>query len=176
MVAKQYPIKQLTDKERLQEIYQLRVSAWENSVHQAFVNRTLFSKGWFDDLDETGIHWIIEDEKETIIAAARINIVTTVQEIPSYSLLELPTEMPMAILSRLVVDAQYRCKGMGQRLKQARMDFCKSNSIPWVLVFVVAEQRANLIEKFGWTIVGQMDIQFHNRTKSISANAFLKKV
>jgi predicted GNAT family N-acyltransferase len=176
MIDKRYQIKQLSDKAKLQEIYNLRVSAWENSANQAVVNSDFFSKGWFDDFDETAIHWIIEDETEKIIAAARLNIIATVQAIPYASVLELPKEMPMAFLSRLVVDVKHRRNGLGSLLKQVRMEFCKAHPIDWILVFATDEQRVNFVQKSGWTIAGQMEIQFHRFAPALSVNAFIKKL
>jgi hypothetical protein len=42
----------LTDKSRLQEIYNLRVLSYEHSHKAEFVNRQIFPNGWKDDLDE----------------------------------------------------------------------------------------------------------------------------
>jgi len=42
----------LTDKSRLQEIYDLRVEAYEKSPKSKYVNKEIFPKGWVDHLDD----------------------------------------------------------------------------------------------------------------------------
>ena len=56
----------LKDKSRLQEIYDLRVSAYENSPKSEFVNRQIFPNGLSDFLDKRDktLHWIIEDKNK----------------------------------------------------------------------------------------------------------------
>lgn len=58
----------LTDKSRLQEIYDLRVTAYENSPKAIYVNKESFPNGWYDELDDRDetFHFVIEDKKRLL--------------------------------------------------------------------------------------------------------------
>lgn len=72
----------LTDKSRLQEIFDLRVYAWEKSPSPFNINRKTYPNGLFDKLDETAIHKVSYNEKNDIIAAERVNIIHDLNELP----------------------------------------------------------------------------------------------
>ncbi len=98
--------KLLTDKSRLREIFDLRVSVWENSEKSGFINRQLFPNGWYDELDEKAQHWIITNEQDQIIAAARLNIfdsLDTFQYDASMRNLNVPKTAPFGFFGRLVI-------------------------------------------------------------------------
>lgn len=45
----------LADKSRLQEIFDLRIYAWENSPSLANINKENYPNGFFDELDKTAV-------------------------------------------------------------------------------------------------------------------------
>ncbi len=80
--------KLLTDISWLKEIYDLTVSAWENSKKKGFINREIFPKGWSDELDWEAQNWIIINEHDQIITSARFDIFYSLDTSPYGSLIK----------------------------------------------------------------------------------------
>ena len=55
----------LTDKSRLQEVYDLRVMAYEHSPKSVFVNRQIFPNGLFDDQGSPQCMFLLQPLKST---------------------------------------------------------------------------------------------------------------
>ena len=118
----------LINPARLQEIYDLRLEVWEHSGESSFVNRKLFPNGWYDNLDETALHWVTFNDQNKIVAAARLNIFHSLEDSPYYASMKhllFPTNLPFAFYSRLVVHPQYRKHGLSRQLYDGRAQFCK---------------------------------------------------
>jgi GNAT superfamily N-acetyltransferase len=150
----------LTDKSRLQEIYDLRVEAWENSANKAHINRKNFPIGWFDKHDPNAHHWIIEDEGK-IVAGSRICMLTDLAEIAEvdFSIFTLSSARPFAYFSRLVVHPQYRRKGFTHLMDKVRVDFLQSSEAAFALS-CSAPQRRTSLEQAGFTELGMLQVRF----------------
>ncbi len=100
-----FEIKLLSDKTKLQQIYDLRVRAYQDSEQSNHINKTIYPNGWSDDLDkkEGAFHWIVMD-KDKIIAAARLVILESLDdtdgEFEDYTSF-IPLERPFVYWSRL---------------------------------------------------------------------------
>ncbi|PIY08303.1 MAG: hypothetical protein COZ18_13025 [Flexibacter sp. CG_4_10_14_3_um_filter_32_15] len=141
----------LSDKLKLQEIYDLRVNAYENSEQAAHVNKTIYPKGWSDDLDEKegAFHWVIMDN-DKIIAAARLvtleSLDETDGEFENYTHF-IPLERPFVYWSRLVVHPDYRRQGIRMKLDKIRKEFLLKNPhIKFALTSVVETRKKHLLE------------------------------
>lgn len=168
----------LTDKSRLQEIYDLRVDVWENSPKNKFVNRQLFPNGWFDELDDTAYHWYIINDENKIIASARVNIFDDFTEYPYYEFvrrLNIPDKLPFALFSRLVIHPDYQGLGLSIRLVSSRMLFCEAKKIFWLQVLATNERIKNLFEKLQFKIIGQATVNYHEFTEPHIVNVFVKE-
>lgn len=168
----------LKDKTRLQEIYDLRVDVWENSEKNEFVNRKIFPNGWFDDLDETAYHWVITNNENKIIAAARLNIFDSLETFPYYkfiSHLNIPQYTPFGFFSRLVIHKDYQGKGLSIRLDTSRMLFCEAKRVHWLQVLATSERVKNLFEKLNFKIFGQVQVNYHEFTEPHIVNVFIKE-
>lgn len=168
----------LADKSRLQEIYDLRVEVWEHSGKNQLVNKKLFPKGWHDPLDESGLHWVVNNEEGKIIAAARLNIFNSFEEFPYYPFMQhlpLPTVMPFAFYSRLVIHPEYQRNGFSNKLVHCRMQYCEAHKIPWLQVLINNPHIINLFEKLECQTVGKAMVNYHEFTEPHSVNVFIRE-
>lgn len=182
LFSKNHPDKKLytsflSDRYRLQEVFEMRLEAWEHTGNHEFVNRELFPHGWFDDLDATALHWITTNERQKIVAAARLNIFNTLEEFP-YSAavqhLTFPTVAPFAFFSRLVVSPAYRNNGLSRELYLRRAAYCKMRGVAWSQVFINNPVVIRLFESEGFSPVGRADISYHTATPPHPVNVFVK--
>lgn len=142
----------LTDKSRLQEIFDLRVYAWENSPSPANINRETYPNGFFDKLDETAIHWVSFDADGKIIAAARLAIINDVNELPYpqiFTNIELPSERPFLFYSRLVIHPEFRKLGLKEKFDRIRLQFQIENQFAFS-VATASQNRAKEMLQYGW--------------------------
>lgn len=147
----------LNDKSRLQEIYHLRVLAYEHSPKKVYVNKKDFPDGWFDDLDELDEthHWIIEDNHQ-IIASARLAIINDLKKThESFLKFELPNNQPFAYWSRLVVHPDYRKTNAMIQLDNARKQFLIENTHIRFAVSVVSKDRSASMLRLGFEFLGE---------------------
>lgn len=168
----------LTDSSRLQEIYDLRLSVWEHSGKNEFVNRQLFPNGWYDDLDEGAFHWVTINDQNKIVASARLNIFHSLEQSPYYasiSHLAFPTDIPFAFFSRLVVHPEYRHNGLSQQLYDGRAQYCIEKEIKWSQVFINNSYVIGLFEAEGFENIGQAEINYHISSQPHSVNVFVRQ-
>ncbi len=141
----------LSDTSKLQEIYDLRVNAYENSEQSSHVNKTIYPNGWSDDLDEKegAFHWVVMDN-DKIVASARLvtlkNLEETDGEFEDYTHF-IPLERPFVYWSRLVVHPNYRRQGIRIELDKIRREFLiKNPHIKFALTSVVETRKKHLLE------------------------------
>ena len=168
----------LTDGCRLQEIYDLRLSVWEDSGKSEFVNSKLYPNGWFDDLDLSAFHWIVNNDENKIVASARLNIFNSLEEFPYYLSVKdflLPGIMPFAFFSRLVVHPHYTQNKLSRKLFIARSKFCEERGIRWSKVFINNPLIIQQFEKSGYMKIGQANVTYHPCADPHSVNVFIKE-
>lgn len=168
----------LADTTRLPEIYNLRLKVWEHLGKNEFVNRQLYPNGWYDQLDDSAFHWVVINEHNTIIAAARLNQFNSLEAFP-YALsvkdFSLPKVMPFAFFSRLVVHPHYRQNGLSRQLFVSRSIFCEERGISWSQVFINNEFIMKQFEKSGYNKIGQAQVAYHPFAEPHSVNVFIKE-
>lgn len=140
----------LTDKSRLQEIYDLRVTAYEQSDYKEFINFNLYPDGWSDFLDDNSYHWIIEDDNK-IVASARLTIINHFSdiiklgnEIPETV---VPKDRPFCLFSRLVVLNDFRGLGISRLLDQTRISKFIETNMTFALAKCRDDRFHSLIEQ-----------------------------
>jgi len=169
----------LTDKTRLQEIYDLRVDVWENSEKSEFVNRQLFPNGWFDDLDQTAFHWVITNDQDKIIAAARLNIFDSFEKSPYSSNLkhlELPRTSPVGFMSRLVINQEYQKLGLSKLFVKCLIQFCEIKKVSWIKAFTNNQLIENLLFKLNFKFIDEVEINYIGFRDSHNINLLIKKM
>lgn len=167
--------KLLIDKTRLQEIYDLRVHAWENSNRCDLVNRELFPNGWTDKLDDSAFHFIVEKDNK-IIAAARLNICNSLDELVEkeiFEQFELPVKRPFAFYSRLVVSPNYRNLGLSSKLDRIRHLYALEMNTQFSLVSSGDVKRVNSLLKKGWTVLGKVQNKYHSESSIVNNSCAL---
>jgi predicted GNAT family N-acyltransferase len=161
----------LTDKSRLQEIYDLRVVAYEHSPKAMYVNKQTFPKGWYDELDEREqtLHWIIE-ENQKIIASARLAILDDIRDTnEEFDKFNLPIERPFAYWSRLVVHPEHRRTGAMMLLDAVRKAYLANNPYIHFALCCVTEDRSKVIERLGFNYLGEFMYNWNGPQQLISA-------
>jgi hypothetical protein len=155
----------LTDKSRLQEIYDLRVTAYENSPKSIYVNKHLFPNGWSDELDdrEQTYHFIIQDNRK-IVASSRLAIIEDFQVIKdlykAFEKFNIPKLRPFAYYSRLVIHQDYRKLGFVNSLDQVRMVFLeKQNNIHFTIACATPDRHEALFN-LGFLHLGNFNYPF----------------
>lgn len=164
----------LTDKSRLQEIYDLRVTAYESSPKSIYVNKEIFPNGWFDELDkvDTSLHWIVEDNNK-IIAAARLVILNNIKDTnEEFDKFELPTERPFAYWSRLVVHPNYRKTNSMLMLDHIRKQYLLDNPKIKFALCCVTEDRSKSLLRLGFKYLGDFMYNWGGAEQVISAYIF----
>jgi len=168
----------LSDKSRLQEIYDLRVEAWEKSENKGFVNRKLFPDGWFDDMDVDGIQLIITNEENTIVASSRLNTYNDFHNFPYYNYLKhltLPETFPFAYYSRLVVNPAYQGKGLSKVMDSAIIDLCEVNNVRWVMGLSNVRTEF-MVNRLGFKIVGSVIVNYNEYSENSEQSVIIKSL
>lgn len=168
----------LTDKNQLQEIFNLRVEVWENTDRSLFVNRKLFPEGWSDELDKTGIHCIISDDIGIIIAAARLNCFTSLHDYPYYKSikhLKLPEQVPFGFYSRLIVSPKFQGNGLSSKLDKAIIKLSHECGLKW-LVGLASDRTQLMIDKLGFINFGTADVKYHHLSDLHHINVIVKEL
>lgn len=168
----------LTDTSRLQEIYDLRVSAWENSEKKGFINREMFPNGWSDKLDKEAHHFVITNAHDQIIAAARLNIFSSLDTAPYGDLIKnmnASNKGPFGYLGRLVIHPQYQQQNLSSKLIAARVNYCEANKISWLQALVTSERVKNILTRLDFKVKGQIEVNYHEFTPSHAVNVFVKE-
>jgi len=169
---------QLNDKSRLQEIYDLRVTAYENSPKSIYVNRQVFPNGWFDHLDQLDetIHWIVEQENK-IIGAARLAVLHNLKETnEDFEKFDLPPDRPFAYWSRLVVHPSFRGTTAMRELDQVRVKYIQENPQIKFAVSCVTEDRKSCLLRLGFSYLGDFMFNWEGKAEQkIGAFILLNK-
>lgn len=162
MADKPYEPILLTDKSRLQEIYDLRVAAWENSERIGSINKTKFPNGWAEEIDKEAFHFVVVDETDKIVASARISLHNSLDELPypsAFKNFKLPTDRPFAFYSRLVVSPNNRNRLLLKKLDQIRIAFLKENKIPFAIA-TCKDKRLKSVIEIGFEVLGKTTIDY----------------
>lgn len=158
----------LTDKSRLQEIYDLRVNAYEASPYHKYINRQNYPQGYSDELDplDSTFHWIVEDNNKIIgsVRAALIHNLKMLEE--DISQLNFQAETPFAYCGRTAVHPNYRSGKVMLLLDHAIKSFIAENTtIKFALCFVIPE-RVNAVKRLAFHSVGIIEYHWGNDTVS----------
>ncbi|MCC3158310.1 GNAT family N-acetyltransferase [Hymenobacter sp. 15J16-1T3B] len=156
--------KLLTDKSRLQDIYRLRVKAYEASPYAEYVNGEKYPNGYFDELDPlaTTYHWIVEDGTE-IIGSVRAAVIEDRSLLPEdISQLDVPPTGTFAYCGRTAVHPDYRTGRVMLQLDHAVKDFIlQTPSVAFALCFIIPE-RTNAVKRLGFHPVGSVEYDWGN--------------
>lgn len=145
----------LTDKSRLTEIYNLRVKAWQQHGLITYEN---YPNGYYDNLDESGYHWIILRDNQ-IIGSARLNILRKVEELPypeTFKRVIHFEDFAFFFYSRLVVDPSCQGSNISLKLDEVRLNFIKERKDIKKVIATAGIRRAKKLENFGFNIIDKV--------------------
>jgi len=165
----------LTDKSRLDEVYELRVKVYGQPSIDAHVHKQYLPGGWKDSLDEceTAIHWIIEDNDQ-IIASARLVILSNIEDThEEFQKLPIPDERPFAYWSRLAVDPNYRMSDAVQKLDKARMHYILEHPEIKFAICCVTPERESALLKLNFEHIGDIEYTHPNGNHSLNQPVFI---
>lgn len=153
-----FEAKLLKDKNRLNEIFLLRCLAWDSSPSSYAINFKKFPEGYKDNLEDNSLHYIVENQENEIIAAARISIINEFEDLPYYKMFSLfnewPPHRPFAFYSRLVIHPENRKIGLKEKLDQIRIKYLKKTKIAFS-VATASERRAEDLRIYGFKAVAE---------------------
>ncbi|NEO85935.1 MAG: GNAT family N-acetyltransferase [Spirulina sp. SIO3F2] len=137
----------------LQNIGELRIRAWSSVVPDA-AQLTC----WLDNYDATARHWAVFDG-EKLIAAARMSIHAHLHEVPEPEVyvgcFPRPLPAPIASFNRLVVDIDYRRRGIAKTLDTLRLEAARhAHCASIVLATPSGLYRVRSLESLGFQCVG----------------------
>ncbi len=151
----------LTDKSRLQEIYDLRVLAWENSPDKAYLNRAKFPNGYFDHLEDQSMHFISTNTENKIIGAARLTECNSLDQLPYPGIFKfyeskIPKERPFLFYSRLVIHPDFRKTKLRILFDEIRMKIQQDNFVAFGTMTIKPNRREQLFPH-GWIEIGNIE-------------------
>ncbi len=150
----------LTDNERLTEVYKLRTIAWADLPSPTPINTETFPDGFKDPLDEKGVHWVANDADGDMIAAARVAVLNSLEELPYWKIFErfeLPAARPFLLYSHRCTMPEYRDVA---RLRFAfdtvRMQYQRDHNISFAIATAYSHRHLPL-PLFGWKKLGDIE-------------------
>ena len=132
--TKDYIISVLTDKSKLQEIYGLRVEAWEVSQSSNIINHQKYPEGFTDEFDEESIHLIATDNlSDKIMSACRVTLFDNSDRYPyigfdNYD--KFPTSS-FSLIGRGVRNINFRHKRLQYDFVSLALDICKQHKMSY---------------------------------------------
>lgn len=127
-----YVISVLTDTSRLNEIYKLRVEAWEASLSSNIINHNKYPEGFTDEFDNDSIHLIATyTDSNTIMSACRVTFFENLNSYP-YIGIEKKGQFPtsnFSLIGRGVRDINFRFKRLQYDFVSLALDICRKNQI-----------------------------------------------
>lgn len=152
-----FMLRKISYPEKIDEMGALRIQAWKE---EPGINREFFSnKTWIDEFDKNAHHWVISVEGN-IVASARMTFHETYAMIPHAELFEewklgMYNHGPFASFNRLVVDPNYRGRGLSAILDRVRVEFARSQHIKVILAQPI-ESRIKPLEDLGFLLIGKI--------------------
>ncbi|MFC3561814.1 GNAT family N-acetyltransferase [Pedobacter jamesrossensis] len=127
-------IKEVNFSYHKKEILELRKAVWEqNNPHPA---KEDLITCFYDEYDEYAFHWAAFDEKNNIVASARLSKHNSLDSLSGHKLNDdadvANIDFPIASLSRLVIHKSFHGRGLCERLDKERIvkaEQLKCNSV-----------------------------------------------
>ena len=140
------------DPDRLGELFRLRARVW---VAEGADPRAFPDGSWSDSEDVRRTHWVVLDEGR-IVAGASIGFHTAlsqVEEPEAYHVIPSPAPGIIAAPARVVVDREYRGKGLAQALLDLQ-DQAAREAGALLAVRQASPDMRQILERRGWRYHG----------------------
>lgn len=151
----------LNDASRLDEIFHLRIKAWENSPGGNQINSQKYPEGYQDVLDKKSLHFIATNYQDEIIGAARLSICKSVYDLPYPETFNdfrkiIPANKTFLFYSRLVIRPDFRKRGLARDFDIIRLQKHRELQLPFGLV-TVNPKRSKQVSEFGFQLLGETE-------------------
>lgn len=147
-------LRRITDREHLDEIFQLRHEVWYNRLGE----QPFFKNGrWRDEHDVASAIQVAAIHQDRIVAAARLTLHATLASAPYGKLFPgslTDRQGPFAFFSRLVVHPQYQGRGLARRLDQVRKRIAASCGARTLAVVTSNPHRVSSLARCGFKPTG----------------------
>lgn len=157
----------VSDRDTLLQIQDLRRRAWSATGEVPdFIARQNILK---DEHDVNGMHWAVFHEGRPI-AAARMSIHTEVAASPDPEALdgyEHLIELPMAAITRLVVDPKFRGRGLPEALRKVRIALAIERKCRSIVGVAEEESVMRPMEELGFIRLGPTKLRYLSYAPSI---------
>ena len=140
------------DATQMAEIGRLRTQVWSA---EADVNpQSLGPEPWIDPVDQKACQWTVRDGRR-LAAAARLSVHDELASVPYYTAFvdRLPGSGPYGAMNRLVVQRDYRGRGLAHRLDCLRLQHAQRLGARQVVV-VASGRRVKALEALGFENLG----------------------
>ncbi|MFD2941498.1 hypothetical protein [Flavobacterium notoginsengisoli] len=157
-----YSISILTDKSRLNEIYKLRVEAWEASLSSNIINHQKYPEGFTDEFDNDSIHLIATyADSNKIMSACRVTFFDSLNNYP-YVGIDKKGQFPISnfsLIGRGVRNINFRFKRLQYDFVSLALDICKKNNIQYATGHAYNENTymQNLMLELGFNFYCEME-------------------
>ena len=144
------------DKKTLEKIYRLRVAC---RYKQGYITFDKFPNGWFDEEDESAIHFAIYSGN-SIVASARVNYYNSIEQhhlFPAFQhLQDLPKGERIGYLGKAVVLPQLQRHGLSKMLVRKREENANHEKAKHLFADMNGFQINNFIN-YGYMSLGLLD-------------------
>lgn len=159
----------------LKSIYLLRVECWQDN---GLITSHMYPDGWFDELDNSAIHYFITVDNQ-VVSAARVNILNSINEIPISRVFKgygYDDAKTIGYISRNVVHPKYRQMGFSKILDTLRLNYLKSNDVKFC--FADANQRRmETLRSYNFQSIGKINKDaIENYNKDPDTYVMVKKI
>ena len=169
---KNFEVKLLTDKSRINEIVECRLMAWRETKYAQLVDDNNFLEFMNDDKEDDH-HFIIEDEGK-IIAIARIQIMNDIGNLPPvFKNFQLPKERPFGDYERVATHPDYRGLGLVHLIDDFVLKFAKEIGLPFITAYVLTQRDKTFI-RLGYKQIGTIDNpDYREKDSPLTSVAFI---
>jgi predicted GNAT family N-acyltransferase len=142
------------DQKDIKEIGRLRHRVWTGEGIYVPDFEGSESGCWLDELDAYSTHFIVKSENK-IIAAARLSFHAQAISVPDYEWLTPMHSVliePCVSLNRLVVDSEFRGRGIARKLDCIRLNHADKKLAKTAVVIGVGYSRVKALEALGFKL------------------------
>ena len=171
-------IERLNDFTRLNEVYDLRVRAWEESQGSFIINQVKFPHGFKDEFDDESIHLVALNSEEQIVSACRLTIFDSLKNYPYIKLpaLKILEDKAFGLIGRGVRKKDIKAKRLQYEFVSKCIDICKEQGVEYATghAYDINVYMQNLMLELGFKFLCAVnEDNYNNREFAFKGKLFL---